>query len=300
MHDEREKKYFEGGAHFKYTDLVNRLIDLIKEKHSEEDNSVIINEKSNNIIIQNDFIPKNINLNLLTINNHKIKNFKSFNTNKYILNTDKNIDIEKERKKKLNELLNYNIKLSPFKNNILNNSRKLFCHNSIEKNHLKPLKTMGNFDDPNDSNKLLCLQINIKNTENNNFPLIQSSYFNNLSNRNIFMKKNGIDNNNNLKINLKQISRFTLNKSKVSKNNLFLKNKILSPIKNIDNFRNNIISNDFSEKINSKNFETIEIYTKIGKNFKNVKLSKFANNHKNLLKKNINTNNIHFSLNKNE
>ena len=119
--EEREKKYFEGGAHFKYTDLVNRLIDLIKEKHSEEDNSVIINEKSNNIIIQNDFIPKNINLNLLTINNHKIKNFKSFNTNKYILNTDKNIDIEKERKKKLNELLNYNIKLFYFKNNILFN-----------------------------------------------------------------------------------------------------------------------------------------------------------------------------------
>ena len=159
---------------------------------------------------------------------------------------------------------------------------------------------MGNFDDPNDSNKLLCLQINIKNTENNNFPLIQSSYFNNLSNRNIFMKKNGIDNNNNLKINLKQISRFTLNKSKVSKNNLFLKNKVLSPIKNIDNFRNNIISNDFSEKINSKNFETIEIYTKIGKNFKNVKLSKFANNNKSLPKKIINTNNLHFSLNKNE
>ena len=35
--EQKEKKYYEGGAHFKYMDLVNILIDLIKENNKKKE-----------------------------------------------------------------------------------------------------------------------------------------------------------------------------------------------------------------------------------------------------------------------
>ena len=286
---EKDKKFFEGGAHFKYSDLVNVLIDLIKEKNknSESDiskipsdelrstiNKNILNEESNSSKISKE---KKINSNFLTLNNYKIQNnIKIINTHRYVLNTDKNIEKEKARKKKLIELLNFNIKISPFKNNY-NNSKKIFCNNSLNR---KGLKTLSNNDNLNNSNNYLNTHILNKRIDNNNLPLIQSSYFNNISNNNMVKKQNEINNNNkDSMINLKHVSKFTLNKTKIPKDNLFLKNKIFSPVKNVNNNRKNIFSHDFSEpNKNGSNYGTINILTKRNRFFNPGKLAKYLSN----------------------
>ena len=292
--EEKDKKFYEGGAHFKYIDLVKRLIDLIKEKNLELDNSNILNENlfgSNIKIIKKDFSSKLIiKEKLLSINNIK-NNLKTNNSNKYILNTEKNLEKENIKKKGINELFNNNIKLSPFKNNFKN--RKLFCVNSVDKNYTnRILKTSGNNDDINDEKNVLYLNIFNKKMENNNLPVIHSLYFNNLSNRNIFPNHK----NNNIKLNLKQIYKLPLNNAKIAKNNLFLKNKALSPDKNIDSLRSNIFKKDFTEQ--NKNFESIEVLTKSNNNFNYEKFSKNLIHNMSIPKKKFNINFIHFSLNK--
>ena len=280
---EKDKKFFEGGAHFKYSDLVNVLIDLINEKNknSESDISKIPSDDLRSTINKNILIEesnsskiskeKKINTNFLTLNNYKIQNnIKLINTHRYVLNTDKNIEKEKARKKKLIELLNYNIKISPFKNNY-NNSKKIFCNNSLNR---KSLKTLSNNDNLNNSNNYLNTHILNKRIENNNLPLIQSSYFNNLSNNNMIRKQTEI--NKDSMINLKHVSKFTLNKSKIPKDNLFLRNRIFSPVKNKKNNRKNIFSHDFSESIkNDSNYGTINILAKRNRFFNPGKLAKY-------------------------
>ena len=199
------------------------------------------------------------------------------------------------------ELLNYNFKISSFKTKnskvkkILNNN----ANNSVEKNSKKNnLKTIGNNDNFYETNNYLNIHVNSNKMENNNLPLIQSSYFNNLSNKNILNYKPDINNLKNNIINLKRVSRFTLNKTKISKDNAFLKNKMLSPIKNTNNIKNNAFSKDFNESYkNIKNYDTINIYMNNNRNF-NGKLVKYLNNNKNKPKKNMNIKLIHYAFNK--
>ena len=311
--EEKEKKYYEGGAHFKYSDLVNILIHLIHENKKAESEDTgnskdnLISQNNNNI--KNDDNEKKIsqdkkdkkfnNSNLLTINTNKIpNNIKIVNTHKYILNTEKNIDKEKARKKRLIELLNYNVKISPFNNNY-NNYQKIFKNNSLDKNYKrKNLKTLGNNENLDDSYNYLNIKINHKKQEsNNNLPLIQSSYFNNLSNKNMFDKnKNDINNIKSNIIDLKHVSKYTLNKTKISKDNLFLKNKIFSPLKNINSNRNKVFSNDYLDI--GKNYDTINIYTNGKRNSIGGKLYKYLNNNMNKQKKNVNLKMVNFDLNK--
>jgi len=316
--EQKEKKYYEGGAHFKYIDLVNILIDLIKENNKKKeienigDSKDNLNSQNNNNIKSGDNEKKISqdkkddkkdkkfnNSNLLTINTNKIpNNIKIVNTQKYILNTEKNIDKEKARKKRLIELLNYNVKISPFNNNY-NNYQKIFKNNSLDKNYKrKNLKTLGNNENLDDSYNYLNIKINHKKQEsNNNLPLIQSSYFNNLSNKNMFDKnKNDINNIKSNIIDLKHVSKYTLNKTKISKDNVFLKNKIFSPLKNINSNRNKVFSNDYLDI--GKNYDTINIYTNGKRNSIGGKLYKYLNNNMNKQKKNVNLKMINFDLNK--
>ena len=103
-------------------------------------------------------------------------------------------------------------------------------NNSLDKNYKrKSLDTnkIGNNNNLPDSTKYLSLfiknNINSKTKKikiNNNLPFIQSSYYNSISNKNMFdnnnSNKNDLKNNNiNNIINLKHISKFTLNKKKI-------------------------------------------------------------------------------------
>ena len=325
--EEKDKKFYEGGAHFKYSDLVNRLIDLELEisKNSQTSSKNLISQNNNNLNIYNEEKKikisskeknNNNNSNLLTINNNPIQNnIKIITTHKYVLSTEKNDEKEKAKKKRLIELLNFNSKITPFKNNHNNNKRVLTIgNNSLDQNYKrKSLNTIGNNDNLYDSNNYLSLFINnnnnINNSKNkkikinNNLPLIQSSYFNNISNKNVFdnnINNNDIQNNIDNIINLKHISKFTLNKTKISKDNLFLKNKLLSPFKISKNKnRNNAFSNDYSESNkNYKNFDTINIKKNRNRNF--GKLSIYLNNNLKKMKKNMNIKLIDFSTNKKE
>lgn len=275
-HKEKEKHFYEGGAHFKYSDLVNRINQLIKEKsqfESSEDSSIVSNKINKNEVSKIYSQEKKANSNLLTINTQKnINNIRLMN-NKNILNTEQSMEANK--KNKLIKLLDYNIKVSPYKNKI-NNNKKLYCYNSIDKNNKKSLKNSvinDNLNESNDNDK--------KPKYKNNLPPIQSSYFKNVSsNKNIFEKNNEVNDNSSHKINLKQIPKFNINKVKVIKENLLLKNKILSPFHNINinSNRKNMLSDDFPDiNKNLKIFETIEIYTKNFRKLKGIKLPKPLN-----------------------
>jgi hypothetical protein len=276
-HKEKEKHFYEGGAHFKYSDLVNRINQLIKEKNkfeSSEDSSIISNKINKNEVSKMNSQEKKTNSNLLTINTQKNTNNIKLVNNKNIL-TEQNI--EPNKKNKLINLIDYNIKVSPFKNKLNNNNnKKYYCYNSIDKNNKKSLKNSvfnDNLNESNDNDK--------KSKYKNNLPPIQSSYFKKApSNKNIFEKNNETNdnNNNNHKINLKQIPKFNINKVKVMKENLLLKNKILSPFHNINSNRKNMFADDFPDiNKNLKIFETIEIYTKNFRKLKGIKLPKHLN-----------------------
>ena len=323
-HEQKEKNFYEGGAHFKYSDLVKRLIDLELEisKNSQTSTKNISIENNNNLNIDNEEKEikitskekNNNNSNSLTINSHPIQNnLKIITTHKYVLNTEKNDVKEKSKKKRLMELLDYNSKISPFKNNHNNYKKVLTNGNNSKDNNYKrkSLNTIGNNENLYDSHNLLSLYINNNNNSknkkikiNNNLPLIQSSYFNNISNKNLFdnnINKNNINNNIDNFVNLKHISKFTLNKKKISKDNLFLKNKIISPIKiKNNNNRNNAFSNEHSESNkNYQNFETIN-FIKKNRNRNIGKLSIYLNNNLKKQKKNMNIKLIDFSVNKKE
>lgn len=264
--EEKEKKFFEGGAHFKYSLLVRALLELQNKKksssetinsNSEKNDSVfdtnnIHRQRESNKIINNEI---NINQYILTLNNKKDKTFH----NKVSLSTEKNLR-EKDKKKKLIDLLNLNLKIFPIKNN--SNSKRKNYMESLDKNYrIKSIKQLVNNNNENNNfsnrtNKYLKTQINHEKKEYNyDLPLIQSYYFNNLANKSIFEKNKDNNNRNNLKV-----SMFSPMKLKLSKNNkIFPKNPIASPKKQI--YLGNSLLNEIETNKNSKNFDTIEMST---------------------------------------
>jgi hypothetical protein len=263
--EEKEKKFYEGGAHFKYSLLVRALLELQNQmksssetinSNSEKNDSVF---ETNNIyrIEDNNIIDRDVNINqyILTLNNRMDKTFH----NRGSLSTEKNLR-QKDKKKKFLDILNLNLKIFPIKNNS-NSNRKIYV-DSLDNNYrIKSIKKLGiNNNDNNDlsnrTNKYLKTQINHKKKEyNNGLPLIQSYYFNNLGYKSIF--GNNKDNNN--VINLK-ISMFSPMKLKLAKNNkIFPKNPIVSPKKQI--YLGNSLLNEIETNKNSKNFDTIEMST---------------------------------------
>ena len=83
--DNDEPKYFEGGAHFKYIDLYEKLENLVKK---EVENYISIEDKNEkNIKINNRLVLKNQfnmsrNIKSIFINNHSPDKFNNYNKNK--------------------------------------------------------------------------------------------------------------------------------------------------------------------------------------------------------------------------
>ena len=255
--EEKEKKYYEGGAHFSYSELVFELNKLIKEKNKDADMNSSRDSKETIFLASNyqdlfretqktknlTNIQKKMKLNFLTINNNNIQSKRILNINKdskLILNTEKNNENRQNSQKMI--LASKNMKISPLKTNP-NNNKKM---NSIEKNY--NIKTLENKANNRNIYKNITLYINNKEKKNNNLPIITNFHYNNFSNKNIFKSRQ-----NNL-FNLKFDS-----KVETSKYNLFLKNKKLSPLKNIQSNRENkLFSVDFSEsKYNKNTIDTV-------------------------------------------
>lgn len=286
--EEKEKKLYEGGAHFKYSLLVRALLELQNQKksssetinsNSEKNDSVFETNSIHRIKENNNNIYSDVNINqyILTLNNRMDKTFH----NRGCLSTEKNLR-DKERKKKLLDLLNLDLKIFPIKNSS-NSKRKNFL-DSLDKNYrIKSIKQLGinnNKDNNNLSNRTnnyLKTQINHnKKGYNYDLPLIQSYYFNNFANKSILEKNKDNNNANNLKI-----SMFSPMKLKLSKNNkIFINNPIVSPKKQI--YLGDSLLNEIETNKNSKNFDTIEMSTinnrhyfeKIKKILNRIKVSK--------------------------
>ena len=256
-------KYYEGGANFKYSDLVDALTKLENSKnnkiHSLQKNSKIKNETHRLKI----FGGKKINTNLLTLNKNKdIYHYREhLSTDKYLNRKER--EREKERKKRIMELINFNVKVSPFKNSLIMN-KKYYCNNSLNNNYKTKLKKSFGESSNNKTqivkDTYLKTQANQEKKDNYELPIIKSIYnFNNKSLEKMKMRSNKT------KLDLKFIprSKLAFNKTKNSKENLFHNNKLFS-LNRDKYFGNNEIGKDgfFETFKNSKNYETIEIYAK--------------------------------------
>ena len=276
---ETEKKYYEGGAHFKYSDLVRELEKLIEETQKNNKVNYLVNSNSQKSVIKSEgnkfkeIIPKENKLDkLLTLNNYKdiiIYNNKNIKT--------KENSIRKQILKKLNllELIEQNFKLSPIKNSFYYN-KYFYCKNSIDDNFHKnrTVKIPNNISKTNNNLKLVTNKQIINN--NNKLPLIESSYFKNFDKKDsLYLNK---DNKNNFNLNMNYISKLNQYKSNFQK-----ENKIFTPKRNINivSDKNSIFSFKSSDIYkNKKNLDTIDtlsnrkrIYTlgKIGKYFSTKK-----------------------------
>ena len=297
--EEKEKRYYEGGAHFSYSELVFELNKLIKERNKDNDMNSSKDSKETIFLSSNYQNYQNIfrevqktksltnkqnkmKLNLLTINNNNIQGKKIIDLNKdskLILNTEKNNENRQNSQKLI--LASKNMKISPLKTNPNNKGI-----NSIEKNY--NMKTLGNRVHNRDIYKNITLYINNKEKKNNNLPIITNFHYNNFSNKNIFKSRQ-----NNL-FNLKFDS-----KVETSKYNLFLKNKIFSPLKNLQSNRENkLFSLDFSESKYNKN--TIDTVTSNKNRFylSKGKLTKYFKDDINKQKNKLNINIINLIKNK--
>ena len=256
-------KYYEGGAHFKYSDLVDALTKLENSKNNKN------HSLQKNIKIKNDtyrlkiFGGKKINTNLLTLNKNKdIYHYREhLSTDKYLNRKER--EREKERKKRIMELINFNVKVSPFKNSLIMN-KKYYCNNSLNNNYKTKLKKSFGESSNNKTqivkDTYLKTQANQEKKDNYELPIIKSIYnFNNKSLEKMKMRSNKT------KLDLKFIprSKLAFNKTKNSKENLFHNNKLFS-LNRDKYFGNNEIGKDgfFETFKNSKNYETIEIYAK--------------------------------------
>lgn len=291
--EEKEKKYFEGGAHFKYSELVFELNKLIIEKNKIKVVNTTKDSKDNLLLsgnyknydegkkIQGLLKERNKKkLNFLTLKNQNIHHKERLiinKENKLILKTEKNFE-NKENNKFLT-LITKNMKMSPLKTNP--NNKKIYSIDKIKNNNYN-MKTLENNSYKKDIYKNISLYINhIKEKKSNDLPIIKDFHFNNFSNRNIFKTKK-----NNL-FNSKLDSKIETSKY----NNLFLKNKAFSPIKNIQSKKDNkLLSLDFSEPKNNKN--TIDTVTSYKNQifFHKGKLSKYFKNEVNKQKNNPNIN----------
>ena len=236
-------KYYEGGAHFKYSDLVDALTKLENSKnnkiHSLQKNSKIKNETHRLKI----FGGKKINTNLLTLNKNKdIYHYREhLSTDKYLNRKER--EREKERKKRIMELINFNVKVSPFKNSLIMN-KKYYCNNSLNNNYKTKLKKSFGESSNNKTqivkDTYLKTQANQEKKDNYELPIIKSIYnFNNKSLEKMKMRSNKT------KLDLKFIprSKLAFNKTKNSKENLFHNNKLFS-LNRDKYFGNNEIGKD--------------------------------------------------------
>ena len=219
--EDSKKPFYEGGAHFKYKDLV-RALEALKAKKDEKENEKKYHSrnKSINYIQDKDiFIPKNPISNLITIDNN-YNNYESppkkRNNNNYIeqlLSLDK-LKLSKKRKLKLKDIKYDNKQNEAFlytennRYNNNNNNESKIRSNSLDINLLnakndninKILLSEKKYNNKNNNNNIihnlkLLPNSNTKSFKNlstiTSLPKIESLYFNNIS------KKILVENNSN-------------------------------------------------------------------------------------------------------
>ena len=288
---ETEKKYYEGGAHFKYSDLVRELEKLIEGTQMNGKINYLISSNSQKSINKTEenklkeIMPKENKLEkLLTLNNYK--DIIIYN-NKNIKTKEKSISKQILKKMNLLEMIEQNFKLSPIKNSLYYN-KYLYCQNSIEDNYKKnrTFKVPNNLYKNNNNLKLVTNKKTINN--NNKLPLIESSYLKKFGNKislyDMNNKRNNLNKNSkkNLNLDVNYISKLNELKSNFQK-----ENKIFTPKRNanIVSDKNSIFSFKSSDIYkNKKNYETIDILSNqkrvhnLGKIGKYFSIKKYKNN----------------------
>ena len=278
---ETEKKYYEGGAHFKYSDLVRELEKLIEETQLNTKVNYLLNSNSQKNAIKTEgnsfkeILSKENQLEkLLTLDNYKdiiIYNNKNIKT--------KENRIIKQELKKMNclEMIEKNSKLSPIKNSFYYN-KYFYCKNSLDDNFNKN----RTFKIPNNINKVnnnLTLVANKKIINNNKLPLIKSNYVKKFENKNsLYDVSNKINNLNkndkkNFNLNVNYISKLN-----ICKNNSQKENDIFTPKRNnnIVSDKNSIFSFRSSDINKSKkNFDTIDTFSNRKRIYNLVKFGKY-------------------------
>ena len=229
--EKKTTKFYEGGAHFKYQDLVFVLNNLLKKNNT-------INNSNNSIYSKNSKISNISSLRRDSSNSFKIEK----KHNNFINIKFNTLDYDNDLKNRIND--RNNSKFKP--------KKKLYIHLVTETNP-KDFATI---------NSLSVKKIRKNPFENkNNLPLIQSPYFNNLSKK-ILLNKN-IDSNilkykNNL---FSPIKEFELSKTKNSKAKLYneamqkmMEKNQLASIEVIKNFehKDNCIVKSFMDNMQKK------------------------------------------------
>ena len=205
--DQKQKKYYEGGAHFKYKDLV-KVLEELKEKQDEKENEdkahnknksldynqnqdILINDNRRNILESTNkeknrnYIEQLLNLNSVKSPKKtliKLKEIKSVDKKKDIVLNTENNRYNNEMNKRNNSLeLNKNLNLksntNDYKNLILLTENKNNSKN-------KESKVKINYDLYSNTNSYKNLQNMIS------LPKIESSYFNSLSKKNLIENSN--------------------------------------------------------------------------------------------------------------
>jgi hypothetical protein len=205
--DQKEKHFYEGGAHFKYIDLVKILEELkekVDKKESEEkvhkknksldynqNQDILINDNPYNILCspnkekKSDYIEQILNVNAVKRSKKstiKLKEIKSVERKKDIVLITENNRYNNEMNKRNNSLeLNKNLNLksntNDYKNLILLTENKNNSKN-------KESKVKINYDLYSNTNSYKNLQNMIS------LPKIESSYFNSLSKKNLIENSN--------------------------------------------------------------------------------------------------------------
>ncbi len=266
-----ENHFFEYGAHFKYKDLYNKLLQIENEKKNNNKNSscniIMDNLKKNEInkgISRNQFNNNNINISCNNNNENFIYSLKNLNNiiakNKinescpHRSNYNKENKINKKNKNQKNEIEKNENKIQ--KNNVLKNSI---------------------FKNDNNNEKILVNKCIINKEIEDNC----SKSFSQIKNSNSTIKKNLLNLNNENDIKTKFSNYFKQQFSKIFNKESILKK--LSPIRNINN----------SNKSNSSLINQIPISRNQSENknkFKNK--SHKSNNQKNIIENKSISNNI--------
>ena len=291
--EDSKKPFYEGGAHFKYKDLV-RALEALKAKKDEKENEKKYHSrnKSINYIQDKDiFIPKNPISNLITIDNN-YNNYESpqkkRNNNNYIeqlLSLDK-LKLSKKRKLKLKDIKYDNKQNEAFlytennRYNNNNNNESKIRSNSLDINLLnakndninKILLSEKKYNNKNNNNNIihnlkLLPNSNTKSFKNlstiTSLPKIESLYFNNIS------KKILVENNSNSNLATDATNKRndyidpkTKMENEINKNlklpdfNYFSIKKKLPPL----NFQSmSTLDNNKSNRINDKNRQIFTI-----------------------------------------
>ena len=207
--EESKKRYYEGGAHFKYIDLFRALEKLKLKKEEEEESEKNTHSRNRSIDYYQEkdkFRSNKQRKNLFTLENDFDSPKKELKNNidiiDHLLSLDRN-SIHKKRKIKLKEInLDDKQKGIPLfqENNRYNYNEVRARNNSLDLNNLndknkrmnKILLTEESYNnkiDKNIFNLKLAKSINPKSQKNSSLdslPKIESPYFNHLSKKNLF------------------------------------------------------------------------------------------------------------------